>query len=435
MRALGMLILIALLSGAIAFAALGADARQTRPPAATVEEAPPSAAQRAAGAALVAAGECSRCHAVTGLPGVAAAPRDLSCAGCHAWIHATADDPAARARERRRFPTWDRYVNNVRSFLALPDLGLAAARLDRRWLARYLRAPYDVRPGLPEEMIRTAFTEEQAEAVAAWLVTTARARVELSAAGRAAAAVAVSARPADVAAGEALYGRLGCAACHALGARPAVPGLPAAPDLAHARDRMRPADIAALIADPAAFGIEERMPRYELTAAEAARLRDFLLAAPMPARPVAAGEPDLPLLARPVSYQEVRERVLGAICVHCHMDPARNAEGGGPGNTGGLTYAGAGLDLETWEGLRRGSLRGGRRVSVLAAPPEGGEPTLIARLRARSLEHGREQAGASAVVAGGAPGMPLGLPPLAAADLQLVRSWVAQGAPGPRRRD
>lgn len=60
---------------------------------------------------------------------------------------------------------------------------------------------------------------------------------------------------------------------------------------------------------------------------------------------------------------------------------------------------------------------------------------LIARLRVRAEEHAREQAGAGAVSTGGAPGMPLGLPPLSPAEFQLMRSWVAQGAPGPRPRN
>jgi mono/diheme cytochrome c family protein len=386
------------------------------------------------GQALVARGQCARCHALTGLPGVAAAPRDRSCAGCHAWIHGTAEDPRARARQQRTFPSWDRYVNNVRSFLAVPDLGTAAARLDPAWMARYLRAPYDVRPGLPETMIRTAFTPEEATAVASWLARTARGRLRLSPLALAAAALPPSRAAADVEAGAALYRRLGCGSCHALGQQAAVPGVADAPDLGHVGLRMSAPDIAALIADTAAFDIEARMPRYQITPREAARLRDFLLASGARREQAVAPPPeDLPLLDRPVAFEEVRDRLLAAVCVHCHMDPSRNLEGG-PGNTGGLTWAGARLDLESWAGIRRGALRDGVRVSILAPPPEGGEPPLLARLRARTAEHAREQAGAEAVIAGGPPGMPLGLPPPAPETLQLVRSWLAQGAPGPQRR-
>jgi len=60
----------------------------------------------ARGRQLVEQAECGRCHALPAA--VASAPRQRSCAGCHAWIHATVADPAAAARERRRYPLWDR---------------------------------------------------------------------------------------------------------------------------------------------------------------------------------------------------------------------------------------------------------------------------------------------------------------------------------------
>jgi mono/diheme cytochrome c family protein len=394
---------------------------------------PVDRARLARGAALVAAGECSRCHGVAGLEEVEPAPRERSCAGCHEWIRSTRDDADARRRLARTYPLWPRYVRNVKSFLDVPDLGAAGRRLDPAWLARYLRAPYDVRPQLPEGMIRTAWSEEDAAAAAAWLTTRARAALPPSEASRAAAAYPPSARAEHVAAGAALYDGLGCARCHALGGRAASPGVAAAPDLAHARDRLRADDIAGLIADPGAYGLAARMPAYPITAEQAARLRDFLLVAAVPRRAPEEPPADLPLLARRVAYREVRERVLAAVCVHCHMDPARNDEGG-PGNTGGITWSGARLDLESWDGVRRGVERDGRRVSILEPPAEGGEPPLVARLRARYVEHAAERAGAHAVAPGGAPGMPLGLLPLSPEAFQLVRSWVAQGAPGPDRQ-
>src|SRR4029453_15533129 len=116
-------------------------------------------------------------------------------------------------------------------------------------------------------------------------------------------------------------------------------------------------------------------------------------------------------------------------CIHCHMDPGKNGGEGGPGNTGGLGYRGVKLDLEGWAGIQRGAVDArGRRVSIL----EGGDRSpLVARLRGRYLEHARERGGKGE--AGGTPGMPLGLPPLTPEQFQLVRSWVAQGAPGPVR--
>jgi mono/diheme cytochrome c family protein len=384
------------------------------------------------GRTLAERAECGRCHA---MPEAAALPpvaRERSCAGCHAWIHATREDPAAAARERKRFPLWDRYMATVASFLEVPDLSASAARLEPAAVARYLRAPFKVRPGLPEGMIRTGFSEDEALAVAEWLGSTSR--PPGSALAAEAAAIPLSSAAADVAAGRQLFESLACGTCHGVEGRPAT-ARASGPDLIFVRERLRPDRAAAFIADPRALGGEPRMPSYPISAAQAARLRDYLWAvAGSGARgaKVAAAPPDLPLLTRPVSYAEVRREVLDRICIHCHMDPRRNGGEGGPGNTGGLGYRGAGLDLESWAGIVRGALDArGKRVSILTAPHADTEPPLVARLRARYPEHARELAGPAAVAPGGPPGMPLGLPPLTPEQFRLVRSWVAQGAPGP----
>ena len=287
-------------------------------------------------------------------------------------------------------------------------------------------------------MFRTAFSLEQADALAAWLTTEGRRRMPGSSAARAAAAIVPSSSAADVREGVALFERLQCGACHARGAqRPTAAPVRDAPDLAFVNARMAPEVIAAFIADPAAFGAETKMPRYELSAAQAARLRDYLTASAPSLPPLLAGvgvtvvQPS----EAPPRYADVRARVLDAICVHCHMDAAKNNGEGGPGNTGGLGYRGAGLDLESWAGIRRGALDArGRRVSILDRPRDGGEPLLLRRLRLRVAEHRAELAGPGAVVSGGSPGMPLGLPPLSERDLALVERWLAAGAPGPDGR-
>jgi len=199
--------------------------------------------------------------------------------------------------------------------------------------------------------------------------------------------------------------------------------------------------VAAFIADPAAFGAELRMPKYPMTSVQAARLRDYLWAESTRGRSPAPAPPALdaplrprPAAAPPATYAEVRARVLDAVCVHCHMDPARNAGEGGPGNTGGLAYRGAGLDLETWAGLRRGARdERGRRVSILARSSQGGEPLLLQRLRRRVVERLAERAG-QPLPPSAEPGMPLGLPALGDVELSLVERWLAAGAPGPDGR-
>jgi mono/diheme cytochrome c family protein len=377
---------------------------------------------------LVERAECGRCHQLPAT--VASTPRQRSCAGCHAWIHGSASEPAVAAQARRRFPLWDRYVTNVASFLDVPDLSTSGARLDPAFVARYQLAPFKVRPTLSEGMLRTGFDEEEARAVSAWLA--AATRRPWSELAKQAAAIGRSSRPEHVAEGRRLYQRLACHTCHAIGEQPATGAGPPAPDLTFAPERLRPEVAAAFIADPSAFGGETRMPRYPLTATEAARLRDYLWS-PRNERPVAQVPAALPLLNRPVRYAEVRAAVLDRICIHCHMDPKKNGGDGGPGNTGGLGYAGARLDLETWAGIQRGAVDAwGTRRSILTAPA-GREPPLVARLRLRYGEHVRERSGPWAVASGKEPGMPLGLPPLTPEQFQLVRSWVAQGAPGPVR--
>ena len=361
--------------------------------------------------------QCSRCHSAEALP-VAAAPRATSCAGCHAWIQGTAHDSLEYEKQKKRFPYWDRYVENVGSFLAVPDLATAGARLDEEWIARYVRDPYEVRPGLYERMLRAPVTEDEAKSIAAFLVS---ARAPLTPTAAEAAAIPASSAPAHVEEGRRLFAKLQCGTCHAIGADDAT-ALHGAPDLAHARDRMSDANIAATIRTGTRL-----MPSFDLTAEESARLRDYIRAAPRETRaaPAVASE-DLPLLTRAVSWEDVRSRVFGRVCVHCHMDPASNAGEGGPGNTGGLGFRGKGLNLETWEGIRASS--------VLTANP-GEEPVLVRRLRARGPEHARELAGPHATPAPeGERGMPLALPPLSPEEMQLVRSWIAQGAPGPDGR-
>ena len=76
--------------------------------------------------------------------------------------------------------------------------------------------------------------------------------------------------------------------------------------------------------------------------------------------------------------------------------------------------------LSSWEGVQSGYRDGSTRRSLLEA--DAGPPRLLAALLARIDE---EQGHAQSDVRG----MPLGLPSLTAEQIQLVDSWLAQGAP------
>ncbi|HVO30278.1 MAG TPA: hypothetical protein VMV18_06065, partial [bacterium] len=123
------------------------------------KDAAADAALVARGAELLASSECARCHAGTGIPELEPMPIGQSCTGCHAWVRDASRAPEESARQRARYPLWDRYESRVKDFVAVPDLAASGARLDPEWVARYVRAPYHVRPGLREAMIRTALTD------------------------------------------------------------------------------------------------------------------------------------------------------------------------------------------------------------------------------------------------------------------------------------
>lgn len=353
------------------------------------------------GLAVMKGAQCAACHAV---PTVAEPPRTESCVGCHQWVRTVSATPEARAVAVRLFPLWPRYERSVASYFHVPDLGAAAARLDPAWVRAYLADPYDVRPHLPETMVRLGLDPTALDAVAAWF------------AGQAAPVPPAPAPdPAAVAPGERLYGERGCGTCHAFGARAAVAPLPSAPDLRHARDRMGDDTLVAWIVDPRAVAPTATMPALGLTREEATAIRDYLVLADPGGRPAEPPSAALPTVDRPVRWAEVEERVFGRICVHCHMDPAQNEGRAGPGNDGGFGWPATGIELQTPAGVR------------------AHEAAILDALARRRAEVARDVVGPGEIPAAVArpakPGMPLGLPALSAADEALVRAWFAQGAP------
>lgn len=355
------------------------------------------------GAAALAALQCNDCHAI---PGVAEPPRTESCSGCHAWIRTVQRSPAARQAAMSIFPNWLRYEQNVKTYFAVPDLGLAAARLDPEWVRSYLQDPYDTRPAMPETMVRLGADAQGIDALVAWFRDGQR-------------SVAVTPAPdlGNVAAGAALFTERGCAACHAFGGASPGPGIPAAPDLQHARDRMTDDALVAWIMDPPAFG-STTMPNLGLTAGQATALRDYLVLAdprphPSPLAVASSSAPRSPV-AEP-RWADVESRVFGTICVHCHMDPAQNEGRVGPGNGGGFGWPATGLELQTYASVRANG------------------PAILAALHRRELEAPRDyvQPGEAptAVPRPVKPGMPLGLPPIAPNDIAMVELWYAKGAP------
>jgi mono/diheme cytochrome c family protein len=367
--------------------------------------------------------QCTRCHDV---PGSEPAVRDKHCVRCHQQIHAgtfTLDQGTLSPE------TLDRWRTHIQSLRSAPSL-VAASRLRRAWVTGFLLRPYDVRPGSVAQMPRLALTDAEAAQLATALVP-----VETL--------TTIEPSPAEVARGEQLFGQLACGRCHRFtGATVDDPARHAAgqltdqlrrtggeveqqaiawtlaPDLRFARERVQPGQLAAWIerpggAMPVIAGVGPR---------EASALAAYIATTPLAAIATPEVPARLPVLAREVTYAEVSAAVFRATCWHCHAVPDFARGDGGPGNSGGFGFAPRGLDLSSYTGISEGSFDDtGERRSIFAKLPDG-TPRVVAHLMARHVE----AAGGSV---DGVRGMPLGLPPLSLAQIQLVESWVAQGRP------
>ena len=345
--------------------------------------------------------DCGRCHSVPEQPEYA---RVDSCSTCHLWIRKVAANPQAREKAREFFPKWDRYERNTRSYLLVPALEPAMARLEPSWIRTWLADPYDVRPGMYEGMPRFDLSEEQLDvleaAFAAQLVDVPQTPAP---------------DPANVETGRTLFESRGCLACHGFGRIKPVPGIPSAPDLARTRDRMSPDRTVAWIINPLAISPKATMTPQPVTPDDAVALRDFLFLAEPDggAVPPATATPEPTV--EPVTWADVEEKVFGRICVHCHMDPAQNEGRAGPGNAGGFGWAATGIELQTPEGV------------------EAHAEAVVASMLRRRDEARRDHVGhgftPATVDRPELPGMPLGLPAIPDEDISLVLGWIEQGMP------
>jgi cytochrome c2 len=362
------------------------------------------------GRALVARFECQRCHEGTG---VAPASAERRCVGCHEDILAGRFSAPSAVVAR-----WREHLGMMR---ATPSLSAMGARFRPAWIASFLLAPHDLRPGLPASMPRLPITSDEARDVAAYLTRDPMSHPAFDAASG------------DVTRGRALFEAKACGACHAFTGAGVASSAPVegaaasgpaelAPDLRFARERLRPEAVVAWLRDPAALKPGTPMPRIPLEPDEARDLAAFVLRSELAAVPVKPMPERLPVLERRVSFDEVYERVLRRTCRHCHAEADKALGDGGPGNTGGFGFKPRGLALERYEAVAAGYVDDhGVRQSVFSPMPDG-TPRLVAVLRARQAEEAGHPDPALR-------GMPLGFPALTPEELQLVESWVAQGRP------
>lgn len=377
-------------------------------PGATATAAASSEDVRALGQGLVSSHECNRCHDGTGAD---AASQSKSCVTCHLDIveGRFKAPPAALAG-------WKPHVIGLRY---APSLSAAGSFIKPQWIERYLLEPHDLRPYLEPSMPRLALDELEARSIAAYF-------------GSRATPIESAAPAGDIERGRALFTSKTCATCHQFSGAgtPEPSGLTAAtstrdrmlaPDLRFARQRLVAARVPGYLRDPPSVKPDAAMPKLAMSEQDAADLAAFVLEAPLTPIAELPRPPRLPLLDRPVSYDEVADKVLHKTCWHCHSQPDFARGDGGPGNTGGFGFKPRLLDLASYESLSAGYLdKNGERRSLFS-PGSGQDPALLEVLLARQKE---EHGGQASV-----RGMPLGMPSLSVESIQLVESWIAQGHP------
>lgn len=377
---------------------------------ATAQLAPALHGDSARGRELVQRFECNRCHEGTGF---AAAPLEKNCFSCHEQIAIGSFKVSAAALARFR--------PHVLAARDAPSLTAIADRFEGAWIRDYLRSPHDLRPKLMPTMPRLALTTEQAGDIAAYL-------------SAGAAPERTPLPPGNPERGRELMDQKACTSCHAFSGVPAFSsGEPApaqselgrsaalAPDLRFTRERFRRDRLLAWLLDPKSIKPDTRMPNFGLSEVDARDIAAYVLGAelaPQPSRTFVR----LPVLSRRVSFDEVNARVFSRSCHHCHTDADAAGGDGGPGNTGGFGFAPRGVSFSSHAAVLAGYLDERGRRRSLFEPMADGTPRLVAALLARHAE-------SNEIPNAAVRGMPLGLPPLTAEEIQLVESWVAEGKP------
>jgi cytochrome c5/mono/diheme cytochrome c family protein len=362
------------------------------------------------GRTLVARFECGRCHLPTEQP----TARD--CTGCHAAI---GDGHAARVPGDPTFEQVSAWEGRIVHYREVPSLHAVGTLFQRQWLIDYLLSPYDLRPRLGETMPQLPMSEQDARDIVAFLV--AAEDKEPYFADEKIADYRVDHTPlraGDMASGLALFRDQGCSVCHHLsGALSSPPvtdthvearSLWLAPDLRYTRERFQPLEVVPWILEPNHHKFDAVMPTLALSYQQARDLAAYIMLTPLSSLPPRLEPEVLPLLDRPVRWDEVNAEVFGKICVHCHDDPDLGVLGdGGPGNVGGFGFGPRGLSFADYESVFAGYVDdGGKRHSVFE-PDADGTPHLLA-----VLLNGK---------------MPLSLPRLSPEQIQLVASWIAGG--------
>jgi len=396
----------------------------------------------AAGKATIEHHQCTRCHTIDD---IAPGPRPLHCTSCHEFLKGLkpSDRQYKEIASKYGEPIIERYQRNIWHLRQVPNLTQLGKRLRPDWIAIFLREPFDVRPVLTESMIRHKLSEDDIQKVVRYFA--AIADVPVDAPPR-----TDRAKESQIYAGRSLLLEKGCGKCHTFGNVPfgstradleaAYGTTLLAPNLRFTGARMTGETIVQWMKNPQSISKTSTMPAQQLTDDEAWKIVAFLQYGDPELGPTPELRlPDVHPHPNPVAWEEVKERVTGRICVHCHMNDYEKDKG--PGNKGGFGYAGANMAIRTYETMVWGAedKEKGERYSILV--PRNGEPyapIVMAMLR-RRVEAVRDQVAPFEdhdrpdYPAKWMPGMPLGLPAMSDEEIGIVQRWILDGCPGPTK--
>ena len=361
--------------------------------------------------------QCGRCHEVGG--SAHAYDTEQHCVECHQQIFEGAFD---RRFGKTKIAWWKKRIRHFREAPSLVDVD---RRMQREWFVRYIKKPHPVRPALHTMMPRLSVSDKETRLLADYFFPKT--------------SVKDGKVDGDLVKGKDIFLQKGCLNCHRFSGAFAGQQSPAtseqvhfrtprttdplkrlAPDLRYTRERMSESQLLAWLANPNSLKKNALMPKIEMTEVERGDVASFVMRTELlPELGIVEYQP-LPILERKVGFKEVERKVFKAVCWHCHSDPAGAKGDGGPGNTGGFGYRGAGLDLGSYEAIMRGSRQPDGTYRSVLESNSGEESKLVRHLVARY----DELAGKDTSLLG----MPLALPPLSAKDIQLIRSWIHQGA-------
>jgi mono/diheme cytochrome c family protein len=400
----------------------------------------------AAGKAILVKNECRRCHDIDDLP---APVRPNYCTSCHEFISGLkpGDKQYEEIRTRYGEEFIKRYQRNIVHLLEVPSLTNVGKRVRADYIAAFLAQPYDQRPMLEESMIRHDLSEPDIKAVARYFAAIANAPDPYAPDYK---TPELGTRPpqARIEQGKQLFLGKGCIACHTFGnmetgmSRETLEAArktnELAPNLRFAKDRTRPDVIVAWIQNAPAIKPDTKMPAASgLTRDEAEAIRDFLFFGNPELRPAPEGEslPPPKILGREVTWEEMKARTIGKVCVHCHMNDFEKDTG--PGNKGGFGYHGIGLAMRTYEALVNGAVGSdGKRYSVLVPRGSESQPLIVATMLRRKVEEMRDHVPAFQDYERPrypiSLGMPMGIPSMTDEEISILATWIAQGCKGPK---